>query len=297
MPIRTAVPSFKSAAFKLLPWAIWSIIVVGTFVACSCGARTYGQSPAKDVIRLPQIRQDTVPQPMPVSVDSTVKLSVEVTYVVESDVECLVFLSPGGAVKVEKTTGPLRYKAKFADGTGVTETRTFAGKFLYMFDAIKDGRDEMIIVPVGAKSETDAKRVTFQVGQMPRPPTPFDPVTPVDPVKPVLTPFQQTLAAAIKADGAIPAHVTLYAAMWRSAATQTVNDPTITTGAELLKEMQSAVKFLGLPAGSLAKTSRAVADELNLTLAKVGKLDPMTRATIASLFFRVAADLDAAGAK
>jgi len=250
--------------------------------------------PAKDVIRLPQIRQDTAPQPMPVAVDSTVRLNPDVIYVVESDVDCLVFLSPGGSVKVTKETGPLRFRGKFADGNGTTETRTFNGKFLFLFDAIKDGRDELIIVPVGAKAETDAKRVTFQVGTLPQPP----PVSPADPVKPVLTPFQQTLATAIKADNATAAQISSYAALWRVAATQTVNDPTIATGAELLKEMQTAVKLLGLPPGSLAKTARAVADELNTTLANMGgKMDIPTRGRIGALFTRIATDIDAAGSK
>lgn len=156
------------------------------------------QSPTKDVIRLPVIRQEEKQTPpVPVNVDSTVKLSPEVIYVVESDVECLVFLSPGGAVKVTKEQGPLRFRGKFADGNGTTETRTFAGKFLYLFDAIKDGRDELIIVPTGAKAETDAKRVTFQVGTMPQPP-PVDPVEPDDKKpkpkpKPVVTSFRIAL--------------------------------------------------------------------------------------------------------
>lgn len=150
------------------------------------------QAQTKDVIRLPSIKQDTVPAPMPVSVDSTVKLSPEVTYVVESDVECLVWLSRGGSVKVTKEVGPLRYKAKFADGNGVVEVRVFTGKYLYLFDAIKDGEDELIISPVGAKNESESKRVTFTVGQLPQPPPkPDDPKPkPIDPPKPVVTSFR-----------------------------------------------------------------------------------------------------------
>ena len=168
---------------------VWSVLVVGTFTALACGARVHGQSPSKDVIRLPSIKQDAIPAPMPVSVDSTVKLSPDVIYVVESDVECLVWLSRGGSVKVTKESGPLRFRGKFADGGGATETRTYTGKFLYLFDAIKNGEDELIISPVGAKNESESKRVTFQVGQLPQPPPkPDDPIVPKP--KPVVTSFR-----------------------------------------------------------------------------------------------------------
>lgn len=138
------------------------------------------QAPAKDLIRLPVVGHQQESKPAPV--DSVVKLTPEVLYVVESDTDCLVFLSPGGSVSVTKETGPLTMRGKFADGSGKVETRKFTAKYLFLFDAVKDGRDELIIVPVGAKSETEAKRVTFQVGQLPQPP-PVDP-KPVDP-KPV----------------------------------------------------------------------------------------------------------------
>lgn len=170
----------------------FSSALAGLF-ACLSVSVASGQT--KDVIRLPSIKQESVPAPMPVSVDSTVKLSPEVTYVVESDVECLVWLSRGGSVKVTKETGPLKYKAKFADGAGSVEVRVFTGKYLYLFDAIKDGEDELIISPVGAKNESESKRVTFTVGQLPQPPPkPVDPVTPkpkpIDPPKPVVTTFR-----------------------------------------------------------------------------------------------------------
>lgn len=250
------------------------------------------QPAAKDAIRLP-IAQESPPAPMPATVDQVVKLQPGVRYVVESDVECLVFLSPGGSVSVKKQLGPITIDTKFYGGSGVEEEREFKGKYIYSFKAIKDGRDELIIVPVGAKSEAEAKRVTFQVGQLPQPPP--VPVDPVAPVAPSLTKFQQSLVASIKADAATSEQVKLYAALWRQAANTTVQDATLATGAELLAEMKVAVKALGLPVGSLAKTARTVADELNVTLSKTGKLDAATRASITALFARISVDLETAG--
>lgn len=135
----------------------------------------------KPPIRIPTInvKEDVPPKPLPA--DATVSLPKDVWYIVESDVECLVFLSPGGSVGYSKDTGPIKLKGRFADGKGTVETRTYAGKFIYTFEAIKEGRDELIILPVGAQSEKEAVRVTFQVGQMPQPPP-----NPVDPDKPVV---------------------------------------------------------------------------------------------------------------
>ena len=126
----------------------------------------------KSPIRLPVIRGESIPQPMPSSTDVTI--AADTWYVVEADVEMLAFASPGGAVKVSRETGPIKLRGKFADGKGV-ETREFKSKYLLLVDAVKDGRDELIIVPVGAKSETEAKRVFLTVGKMPQPPPDIDP--------------------------------------------------------------------------------------------------------------------------
>lgn len=140
--------------------------------------------PEPSPIHLPTVR-DTVPAPMPA--DAAVTLTPDVWYVVEADVPCLAFLSPGGAVKFSKETGPIKLRGKFAGGSGV-ETKTFSAKHVYLFEAVKDGRDELIIVPVGATDEGAARRVTFQVGQMPQPPPGPGPKPPEP--KPVVTSFR-----------------------------------------------------------------------------------------------------------
>lgn len=127
--------------------------------------------PPPSPIRLPVV-QNTAPMPMPA--DAAIALTPDVLYVVEADVPCLAFLSPGGAVKFTKEAGPIKVRGKFVGGSGV-ETKTFAAKHVYLFEAVKEGRDELIIVPVGAVNETDARRVTFQVGKAPQPPPDDDP--------------------------------------------------------------------------------------------------------------------------
>lgn len=129
-------------------------------------------------IRLPVVQQ-SAPSPMPA--DAAITLTPDVLYVVEADVPCLTFLSPGGAVRFTKEAGPITVRGKFVGGTG-TETRKFTGKHVYLFEAVREGRDELIIVPVGAVNETDAKRVTFVVGQGPRPPPDVDPKPDTQPV-------------------------------------------------------------------------------------------------------------------
>lgn len=141
--------------------------------------------PEPSPIHLPTVR-DTVPAPMPA--DAAVTLTPDVLYVFQSDVPCLTFTSPGGAVGVTKAPGPLTIHSKFADAPGEPRLQTFDKKYVYLVKSLKDGRDELIIVPVGATDEGAARRVTFQVGQMPQPPPGPGPKPPEP--KPVVTSFR-----------------------------------------------------------------------------------------------------------
>jgi hypothetical protein len=115
----------------------------------------------------------------------------------------------------------------------------------------------------------------------------------VGPPQPAPVPgFQERLQAAFTADAATPQQAALLAALYRKAATSTVRDPGLATGAALLAEMQRAVKLLGLPAGSLAKTARAIADELNVSFANAAALDIPTRDRLAAAFVRIADALE-----
>lgn len=119
--------------------------------------------------------------------------------------------------------------------------------------------------------------------------------TSVNPEDVGLSKFQVAVKKAFKADKATKDQLAKYAALWRVAATTTVLDPGITSAAALYAEMQVAVKALGLPAGCLNQTARAVADEINPSLPKTWT--DADRKAMAATFTRVAADLDKVGGK
>lgn len=128
-------------------------------------------------IRLPE----TIPPPRPSGPVNT--LAADSLYVVDSDVEVAVLSSPAGIVKSETMSGPIRVRAKFADGTGL-ETRTFNGKSVTLVEPIASGTVELLIVPMGLKNEAEIVRRTIKVGAAPQPPPSPTPPAPVPP-KPV----------------------------------------------------------------------------------------------------------------
>lgn len=119
--------------------------------------------------------------------DHRVSLPSEAWYVVESDVACLVFTSPGGSLSVQFEPGPIRLRGKFVGGSGVVESKSFRGPFVYLIEAVKPGQEELLVVPVGAKRESEAKRVTLTVHGVP-PPKPIDPPAPVPTPAPIPAP-------------------------------------------------------------------------------------------------------------
>lgn len=134
-----------------------------------------------DGIRLPvEPAKPAPPAPMPGAVS---KLPADSLYVIDSDVEVLVLASPQGVVSVSQDTGPLKIRGKFVDGTGGVETRTYKGKQVYVVEAAKTGRVELLVVPVGSKVPADVVRRTLDVeaGQGPIPPPLPDPKPKPDP--------------------------------------------------------------------------------------------------------------------
>jgi hypothetical protein len=133
----------------------------------------------KSPIRLPVVALPT-PQPMPIGGD--VAIPLDAWYVVESDVELLVFTSPGGSIKITRETGPIKLLGKFVgeEAKGV-QSKKYDSKHLVLITADKPGRDELLLVPVGAKAESEAKRVFLRVGTMPQPPPEVDPKPDVKP--------------------------------------------------------------------------------------------------------------------
>jgi hypothetical protein len=110
--------------------------------------------------------------------------------VIDSDVEAFIVDSPAGVVKVISETGPIRIRGEFADAPGRVQTRSFAGKFLYLVEPAKTAACELIVVPKGVTKQTDILRRSLDVdaGEGPRPPpvppVPPGPTPPVPPVPP-----------------------------------------------------------------------------------------------------------------
>lgn len=93
---------------------------------------------------------------------------------------------PAKLVKVTKEQGPIRIRARFADGSGV-ETRSYPGPCVFIIEASGKGRVEFDAIPLGLKAEADIVTATVDVdsGTAPQPPPP-KPVDPkVDPVAPI----------------------------------------------------------------------------------------------------------------
>lgn len=126
----------------------------------------------------PKPRPDRTPKPV-----STI--SEEQLYVIESTIPLIVLSSPDGFVKIEAEEGPQKVKAKFVDGTGKMETRVFNLKYLYFINAVKPGKLELIIVPIGVEKPENILRQELTVlGQMPNPPPKPDPDPVPDPDPP-----------------------------------------------------------------------------------------------------------------
>ena len=156
-----------------------------------------GAEPARS-IRLPAA--PVLPQPMPPAPDpgAVVRLAGDSLYVIDAKVDCVVRAHPAGLVKVQKKKGPRDISAKFVDGTGLVEDRTYDGPFVFVVTAAGTGRVELDVIPIGLKSEADIVTAVIDVdaGEGPRPPPkPDDPPKPKPdepPPKPATT-FQVLL--------------------------------------------------------------------------------------------------------
>ncbi len=148
---------------------------------------------AEPPIRIPT--SPVVPSPMPAPAPQpapgdVVRLTADLLYVIDSDVDLLILSSPAGVVNVVEEEGPVKVRGRFVDAPGKVETRTFKGKSVHTVEVLKSGRVELLIIPVGAKAPVlpnDIIRRTLDVeaGEGPIPPPKPDPKPDPDPVKKV----------------------------------------------------------------------------------------------------------------
>lgn len=131
---------------------------------------------AKPSIFPPITQPDNPSPPAPKPVPGSVPvLSGDVIYVVSQEEPFLLFASPPGLVSVTRETGPLRIRAKFLDGSGKVETRTYAGKHIAIIEATGKGKVELIAVPAGATDEGAAQRMLIEANNGAQPPPKPDP--------------------------------------------------------------------------------------------------------------------------
>lgn len=103
-------------------------------------------------------------------------LTPETWYVIECDEPLIVLHSPTDVVRVNVEKGPVRVRGRFADGSGLVETREYTKSNLYFVEAMSSGKCELLIVPVGVQEESAIRRQVLTVsGSGPKPPPDPDP--------------------------------------------------------------------------------------------------------------------------
>jgi len=121
-------------------------------------------------IRLP-MTPGVVPEPGPVA-GAVDNLKPDSLYVVTADLPLIILQSPdGGLVKITSVPSPMNFFAKFADGTGQWESRTYSDKHIYVLSPVKSGTCELLLIPEGVQSAIEIVRQKLTVsGQGPNPP-------------------------------------------------------------------------------------------------------------------------------
>jgi hypothetical protein len=142
-------------------------------------------------IRLPDLFRPADPTPAPSPMPGpapavVVKLTTDRLCIMDWDVPVIVIASPPGLVVISQDSGPMRVRGVFAGGKGKPETKNFAGKYLFTIEGTHAGRVEILVFPVGAKSDAEVYRQTLDIdmGEPTPPPTPTPapkpkPATPV----------------------------------------------------------------------------------------------------------------------
>lgn len=127
--------------------------------------------PAIPVLVEPEVTLPLPPvQPVPVST-----LKGDEFLVVESTVQLIIRQFPEGLVNIEPSSGPIKVRAKFSDGSGKIETREYRTAYVYFLTSVKSGTVGIDLIPVGVLQEKGIERHTLTVidGTQPNPgPTP-----------------------------------------------------------------------------------------------------------------------------
>ena len=161
------------------------LLAVSVFLAA--GLTALAAPPALPDIRLPEV---TVPTPAPPPPGAVTRLTGEVMYVIQADVDAIVLASPEGLVGIVQESGPLRIRGRFIEDPTKVVTKTFSTKHIFIVEAFGVGKCELLVVPSKATKPSEVIRRTLDVdsGIGPRPPPvpplPPDPKPPDPPVPP-----------------------------------------------------------------------------------------------------------------
>lgn len=131
---------------------------------------------APPAIKFPNLPVASIPQ----TSDAVPVLEFEQLYVVESDAEFFLLASPKGLVRITYDDGPMKIRAKFADGSAELETRTYESRYIATVEASKgaSGRVELIAIPAGVQDEGSIARRLIDIGVGPQPPPDPEPKPP-----------------------------------------------------------------------------------------------------------------------
>lgn len=117
----------------------------------------------------------------------TVPLTPDTLYVIDADEPFAMIDGTQGVVRIIEKAGPLTMFAKFYGGSGAFEFRTFAGKQVWIVQAIGTGKVDLIGVPKTWASAADFKRETISVDiggkPVPDPPKPDPTPKPASQIK------------------------------------------------------------------------------------------------------------------
>ncbi len=129
------------------------------------------------------------PAPPPIPPASSTKLASDVLYIVHWTKPFTAISSPAGLLNVVHQTGPLTIRGRFVENPTKTVTRTIKDQYIVIVEAANAGTSELLVLPVGATTETDYTRKMLESLVGPLPP----PVPPVPPVPPTPVPVPGAL--------------------------------------------------------------------------------------------------------
>ncbi len=162
------------------------MVRLNAFVALAVVCGSLCAAPADSPFPVPPPQPVAPPTPAPSG--TVLNLAADSLYIVNSTKDGALRIHPAGLVTISKETGPLTIKGKFADGGGKSETRKYAGPFVFIVEPVAGakGRIELDFIPYKFEKDAEISTATVDVngGQAPQPP-PVDPVTPVVPVAPI----------------------------------------------------------------------------------------------------------------